>query len=62
MKIVNKRKVKILNTSNKCHGLWTRVSTTDKNIVNKKALLDYALVNQKGFDKFDRMIIDEDRR
>ena len=62
MKIVNKRKLNVLNTSDKCQGLWTRVSTTDKNNVNKKAILDYALVNQKGFDKFDRMIIDEDRR
>ena len=57
MKIVNKRKLNILSTSDKCQGLWTRVSTTDKNNVN-----NYALVNQKGFDKLDRMIIDVDRR
>ncbi len=61
-KIVKKRKLNILNTSDKCQGLWTRISTTDKYNVNKKAVLDYALVNQKGLDKFDRMIIDEERR
>ena len=32
------------------------------NNVSKKAILDYALVNQKGLDKFDRMIIDEERK
>ena len=62
MKIVKKRKLIILNTSDKCQGLWKRVSTIDKYNVNKKAILDYALVNQKGLDKFDRMIIDEERR
>ena len=62
MKIVKQRKLNILNNSDKCQGLWTRVSTTDNCNVNKKAILDYALVNRKGFDKFDRMLIDEERR
>ena len=43
-------------------GLWTRVLNTDEHNLNEKAVLDYALANKKGCDKFDRMIIDEERR
>lgn len=61
LKLINKRKLEIVNNSPKCSGLWTRIVTTDSENDERKSVLDYVLTNQKCYHKTEQMCIDEDR-
>ena len=52
---IKKNKVKVLNSSPICQGLWTRVEG------NAKSVIDYVLVKEKTEDSILNMIVDEDR-
>ena len=64
-KILNKmikiRKLILTNSTEKCQGLWTRIATLDPENINRKSILDYAVVNQKCYHKIQNIVIDEDR-
>ena len=47
----------VINTSQKCKGVWTRVDTNDN---TKKSIIDYCLVTPKLMESVDQMIIDDD--
>ena len=55
LNMVKKHNMKIVNTSEKCTGLWTR---TDG---KKKSLLDYILMNKEDRELVKQIIIDEGR-
>ena len=55
LKLVERNKLSILNSSEKCDGLWTRVEG------NKKSVLDYAIVDEDSINTLESMLIDEKR-
>ena len=61
LKLMNKRKLELINSGSKCSGLWTRIVTTDSENDERKSVLDYVLTNQKCYHKVELMHIDEDR-
>ena len=55
LNLANKQNMKIVNSSKKCKGVWTRTDGT------KKSVLDYILINKEDEEMVKQMIIDEDR-
>ena len=55
LEMVNKQNMKIVNTSDKCQGRWTRTDGT------KRSILDYVLINNEDEEMVKQMIIDEER-
>ena len=61
LKVISKRKLKIINQSEKCFGKWTRISTTNPNNEAMKSVLDLIITNDKCFNAVSKMVIDEKR-
>ena len=61
LKLMNKRKLELINGSPKCSGLWTRIVKTDSENDERKSVLDYVLTNQKCYHKVEHMHMGEDR-
>ena len=55
LNVIKKYKVKLLNSSTKCKGIWTRVEG------NNKSVLDYIMVKKEDLDNCVDILIDEDR-
>ena len=55
LKMTKKMNMKIMNTSDTCQGVWTRVEG------EKKSVLDYVIMNRADEDLVKTMYIDEDR-
>ena len=48
----------IINKTNKCKGMWTRVNTKND---KEKSILDYVMTNQSVYDDIIEMNIDEEK-
>jgi len=55
--IVKKRDMQLINATEKCGGLWTRINTGNK---DQKSILDYVIASRKLEKKIKEMQIDED--
>ena len=55
LKLADVNQLNILNTTDKCEGLWTR---TDG---NSKSVIDYILVDHQSETAVEEMVIDEDK-
>ena len=54
-KLIEDEKLKIINSTEKCKGLWTRTEG------DKKSVLDYVIVSSEHEEKVEEMIIDEEK-
>ena len=55
LKLVNTRKLAILNKTDQCRGLWTR---TDE---KTKSVIDYIIVDEESLPAMEEMVIDEEK-
>ena len=55
MKLAKRNNLSILNSSEKCNGLWTRVEG------NSRSVLDYVIVDEESNSALEKMSIDEER-
>ncbi len=55
LKMMKRQKLSVLNSSEKCQGLWTRVEG------NSKSVIDYMIVDKDDEKALQEMIIDEQR-
>ena len=53
--LIKSHNLKLLNTSKKCTGLWTRMEG------EKKSVLDYVIIDADNEDLVKKMVIDEDK-
>jgi len=56
-KMIKKRNLKLINATNKCKGLWTRVNTKNE---DQKSVLDYVIATKAMENSMQNMLIDED--
>lgn len=47
----------LVNRTEKCIGLWTRVNTKNK---DEKSILDYVITNMSVYEDINRMVVDEE--
>ena len=57
--MARKNNLKIMNTSQKCQGMWTRIQAEKKGI--KKSVIDYILVSEAHENLVKNMKIDEEK-
>ena len=60
VKIAQNNGMKILNTTEKCHGTWTR--TQEEKNGTKKSVLDYVLITEEHEQLVQKMTIDEEKQ
>jgi len=55
-KLIKERDLQVINGTEKCTGLWTRINTRKK---DEKSILDYVITSRKMTEKIQSMHIDE---
>ena len=55
LKTIEEQGMIIINSHNKCRGLWTRIED------NKKSVIDYVLTSEENENNINEMIIDDNK-